>query len=141
MQAFLSLMFLKIDKRNKILTKHGEDTIKVFEKKYYTDKDLQLFTKEEIKTDELKNKCKGQFICCRPLSHGKAFIHIFYFFFFVGLIGSICSLVQCCKSKIPQTDNEKIDNVINNNNTSTKNIQISIFNDSIGSSYIKGFNN
>lgn len=93
-QAFLSLMFLKIDKRNKELTKHGENILKKIEKKYYTDQHLRLFCLEEQETDERRNQERKKYPCMwckRGMSHGNAFLHIFWFFGGIGLIGTIIS--------------------------------------------------
>lgn len=110
MQAFLAMMFLKIDQRNKYLTKHGENIIKVFEDKYFPSPELQLFTQEEIRSKiaQEESKKKYKFICFRILSHGKAFLHMFWFFFIVGIIGSIFSLILYYSSHdIEKKENNK----------------------------------
>lgn len=94
-QAFLSVIFLKIDKRNKELTKHGENIIKKIERTYYKDKSLRLFSIEENETEKKRNQERKKYPCIwckRGMSHGKAFLHIFWAFFIIGLIGAMISL-------------------------------------------------
>jgi uncharacterized membrane protein len=95
MQAFVSIIFLKIDRRNKFLTGLGEDAIKELEKNYQINginsDNIKVFLSEEKFTNELRKWQKSKFFVFRQLSHGKAFNHIYWFFFSVGIIGAVIS--------------------------------------------------
>jgi hypothetical protein len=95
MQAFVSIMFLKIDNRNKFLTGLGENAIKELEKNYQINglnsDSIKIFQSEERASNELKKARKDKVFVYRQLSHGKAFKHIYWFFIFIGISGALLS--------------------------------------------------
>jgi hypothetical protein len=95
LQAIISIIFLKIDSRNKFLTSLSENAIKEIEKKYkikgINSETIKIFTSEDNYTRNLKNNQVKNFFIFRQLSHGKAYKHIYWFFFVVGISGAIGS--------------------------------------------------
>jgi hypothetical protein len=76
LQAFLAFMFLKIDGRNRLLTKHSEDVIRKYESKFIDDQSLpKLFTDEETLTKSTKG----------IITHGTSYKIIYIFFLLWGL--------------------------------------------------------
>ena len=89
-QAFLSVMFWKIDQRNKFLTKHAEEFVKSFESKTENASSM-LFTSEEAKTNQQATSDKGKFFFRKQITHSKSYKIIYVFFFVWGVAGSIIS--------------------------------------------------
>jgi len=91
--SVFSFVFWKIDERNKFLTKHGEDVIKIMEEKYsfgdptYSDK-LKLFKNEVFETEEWKRR-NGKNIFIKQISHSKSFKIIFIIFGGIGILGAL----------------------------------------------------
>jgi hypothetical protein len=87
-QAFLSFMFLKIDERNKFLTKHAEKTIRTLEAnvKNSNEQGTQLFTNEDIETNKKKQENKQRWWLGRFYTHGQSYTIIYMFFFIWGML-------------------------------------------------------
>ena len=86
---FLSIIFWKIDWRNKFLAKYAENVIKKIEIDY-ANKEANthsLFCDEEVETKKQKGKDKFRNIFVRQISHGKSYHIIYIIFFFLGLLG------------------------------------------------------
>ena len=86
-------MFLKIDERNKFLTKHSEDIIKRLEIEDEANP-YKIFNDEEIKSLEKRKEDKKKFLFNRQISHGKSYKIIYIFFFFVGILGAAISAIS-----------------------------------------------
>lgn len=106
-QIFLSIIFWKIDERNKFLTQHSENLIKTIESDY---KSYKLFTDEELKTQQLKEDNNKTFFINRQISHGKSYKIIFSTFFLIGIIGIVVSSINTKAKKI--SDLHKVDTLI-----------------------------
>jgi len=93
MLSFISIVFWKVDQRNKFLTKIGEEAIKELELNYqfnnvYPNIDkIKIFTYEGIQTQNLKGH-KWWKIFTKQFSLGLLFNFIFLLFFSIGLIGA-----------------------------------------------------
>lgn len=92
-QMLLSIIFWKIDGRNKFLTKHAETVIKRIETDYsgLEMNNNCLFCDEEVGTRIQKEKDKNKNIFIRQISHGKSYNIIYSIFFFLGLLGLVIS--------------------------------------------------
>jgi hypothetical protein len=92
-ECIISYVFYKFDERNKFLTKHAEDTIKLIESNYsFSEKEdylenVKLFTVEEIITN-LNMENNKSF-----LSHSQSYKLLLIFYSLVGIIGSLISLI------------------------------------------------
>lgn len=91
-QVFLSIMFWKIDQRNKFLTKHAEEVIKSYELSIDDISLNKLFASEEIKTNEQVLSDKSKFFLRRQITHGKSYKYIYLFFLLWGIAGIIISI-------------------------------------------------
>lgn len=91
-QVFLSIMFWKIDQRNKFLTKHAEEVIKSYESSVDDTSLNRLFINEEIKTSEQVSLDKEKFFIRRQITHGKSYKYIYLFFLLWGVAGIIISI-------------------------------------------------
>lgn len=90
-QAFVSIMFIKIDLRNKFLTRNAEDIIINIEKDFdkTTDHRYSIFTTEDLKSKDIKSK--KQFFLFKQWSHGKTYVILYIMFGFLGLAMSTFS--------------------------------------------------
>ncbi|MCL2177128.1 MAG: hypothetical protein FWB72_04205 [Firmicutes bacterium] len=94
LMAVKSLLFYKLDHRNKLLTKVAETVIREFERKFdfsydnkYLDK-IKVFTKaQEIPTEPETKQVKNIFTF--PYSHGRVYKIIFVIFGFLGVASFI----------------------------------------------------
>ena len=111
-QAFISYIFLKIDQRNKFLTKHSENVIVNIESGYSTNNDPEskdatlLFTNEPYRTIEQKKK---EIFLFRQFSHGISYKIIYFAFITFGLISSIWAYSNNMKILEQPTKQEMID--------------------------------
>ncbi len=130
-QVFISYIFLKIDQRNKFLTKHSENVIISIESRNNITNDsenideITLFTSEEGKTKEKK---KNEHFLFRQISHGDSFKIIYFTFILLGLASSIWTIFNntkisesTTKQEIIKIDTLKLDiikiDTLNNNIT------------------------
>lgn len=83
-QIFVAYIFLKIDERNRFLTKHSEAIIKKIEKRYsgLPDK-LQLFSYSDKKTSILLKK---NTFFNKHITHGTSYKYMYYGFIILGII-------------------------------------------------------
>jgi hypothetical protein len=106
LQSFLAFMFLKIDQRNRFLTRHAEETIIEIEARdnALNEKACQLFTSERKNTLERQEQDKSIFWLKRLLTHGESYKIIYIFFMAWGMLGVILPFV-------PQMKQEEINKV------------------------------
>jgi hypothetical protein len=94
MLSLIAFVFWKIDERNKYLTKASEDAIKIIEQHYkcsqcYIDSNkFQIFSREEIETNQIRISQKKRLFPFRQISHSKSFNFIFLVYFIIGLVGA-----------------------------------------------------
>lgn len=87
-QIFVAYMFLKIDQRNKFLTKHAENAIKDFEQKNgnASDQYTFLFNKEDELTIDHRANDKKRFFLLHLITHGQAYKIIYISFMIWGCL-------------------------------------------------------
>jgi hypothetical protein len=113
-QAYLAFIFWKIDERNRLLTKHGENIIKEIEANYETtgNNSYKLFTSEVNETNKQKESNKNKFFLWHHFSHGKSYRIIFVTFFLIGIVGTTISFLNFMHPIPPVNDNKKIEGTI-----------------------------
>lgn len=103
-QVFLSVMFWKIDQRNRFLTKHAEEVIMSYEAKNKANIDALLFSDENTKTIEREKSEKKKFLFLRQITHGKSYKIIYSFFFLWGIVGTLISATVSIASDDEKTN-------------------------------------
>ena len=90
-EIFISFIFIKIDERNKFLTKISENIIKKIEEdtEFSENENYSLFLKEEIFTNDLREEQKSKLFFNRQISHGKAYRLIYQMFMVLGILALI----------------------------------------------------
>lgn len=113
-QSYLSFLFWKIDERNRFITKHAENTIKMIEEKYELNGDTtyKLFINEEIETKLKEETDKSNCILFRQISHGKSYKIMFTTFFIIGILGSVICSIYSFKENNNDIQNPKVDLMI-----------------------------
>jgi hypothetical protein len=96
----ISVIFYKLDARNKFLTKRGEAALKELEKLYLRDPAspnkpsvLEIVSREEVDTQELKIEEKGKGQLFRQASYSDLVHVLFVIYGILGVIGFVSSLV------------------------------------------------
>jgi hypothetical protein len=108
LQVLVSITFLKIELRNKFLTKNAEDVIKNIEKEYDKtgDKKFSLFCIEDLKTQNLSVKNKKSFFLFKQWTHGQTYLVFYLVYFGIGLLMSASTVILKPKAS-DNPENEK----------------------------------
>lgn len=99
MEVLIAFVFIKIDDRNKYLTKIGEDALKALEELYVLPEDVDrkrvvVFNKEVEQTASLKKAKKWHGAVTGQISHSKSFRIIYIGFAIAGITGVLVSLLE-----------------------------------------------
>lgn len=96
LQIFLTFMFLKIEARNKFMTKHAENIIKKLEAAYFSEgnENYSLFSSEEQATNELRQLQAKQSLFSKQWSFRQSFALIYKVFITIGLLAIVYALLQ-----------------------------------------------
>jgi hypothetical protein len=91
-QIFVAYIFLKIEERNRFLTKHAENAIKHFERRigHRNNQFKFLFNLEEEQTIHQRKLDRARFFPFRLISHGRAYKIIYISFMFWGCL-EVCA--------------------------------------------------
>lgn len=95
-QTFLSLMFYKIEERNRFLIKHSENIIKSIENKYESlgMNSYRLFTMEDEISNQIKTNQKKTFFAFRQITHGFSAKTLYFFFILIGVAELMVTIIQ-----------------------------------------------
>lgn len=115
MQVMIAVVFVKIDQRNKYLTKIGEKALIEIENSYnlpecINSSSAKVFNNEYITTKEIKKTRNWYKVILWQISHSSSYKMIYYSFAFAGLVGVILSIygINYQKHKTPQNTNIKV---------------------------------